>query len=321
VSVRWRQLALFVAAACAAVLPGCPQTAAPPAGTAPVSGVGGRAPAAASPAAPPGRLVPASPTASTAPGSPGAAGKKNDEEFILLVKLGVGVIEAPVGTISSSEQAWSYLNEEPVAIGRSASLGRNGLRIGTGSRDNWPDLAKVLKRLTGRSLEQTMTMAYPGALIPIELKRNQPVQTIFTIYEDRTMGGQDYPPGDNLLTLSCTFDLDDPKTVLVTGLPQIRSTHRSPKIVHEMTSMILVEKPAFFSFSDLTFQLRVANNDFLVIGPGAQSRRPNSVGRHFLVKEKDGVEFESILILTPEIVAAPVRKSYEEVLGGMKKPN
>lgn len=300
---------VWMAGACGLVLPGCTG------GTDPVSSTTRPALPAATPLA-----AAAKPATSRPPLAVPAAQIKPGEEYVLLVKLGVTAIEAPVGTISSSEQVWAYLNEEPVAVGRSAGLARNGLRIGTGKKENWQDLARVLKRLTGRSLDQTITMAYPGAPIRVELKRAQPVQTVFIHFEDRSMGGHDYPPGDNLLALSCTFDLDDPSTILVTGLPQIRSTHRSPKIINEMSRMLVVEKPTFFSFSDLTFQLRLPNSDFIVVGPGTQSRRPSSVGHHFLVKDKDGIEFETILILTPEIIAAPVRQNTGEFLSGTKNP-
>lgn len=287
---------LWIALACGWMLPGCPRRADP-------AGPAVRVDAA--PVAPPGSRPP--------PAIP-AAQMKAGEEYVLLVKLGVTSIEAPIGTISSSEQVWSYLNEEAISLEESGGiLGRNGLRIGTGSKQNWQDLAQVLKRLTGRSLDQTITMAHPAAPITIELKRAQPGQTVFVHFKDRSMGGQDYPPGDNLLALTCTFNSDDPSTVLVSGKPQIRSTHRSPKIINDMAGMLVVEKPTIFPFDELDFQMRLPNSDFIVIGPGRQSRRPSSVGHHFLVKDKDGIDFETILILTPQIVAVPLRQNAGEV--------
>ena len=46
---------------------------------------------------------------------------------------------------------------------------------------------------------------------------------------------------------------------------------------------------------------------FLVIGPGANARNPTSVGYHFLVKKRQGMEFETLLVLVPEVFAAPLR--------------
>jgi len=269
-----------------------------------------------------------SPDASPLPG-PGAAlttrasnaSQEKQQRYVMLVRLGLLTIEVPVGTASGSEQIWSYLNEEGIGAERSANLGRNGFRIGTGRRENWNDLARILKRMTGRGLRESTVIATPENPIPIVLKQEQPLQTIFTFHEDRTLSGADYPAGDNLLALSCTFDQDDPTNVLVTGMPQIRTTYRQPQIVEEFGRLLMIEKPVIYGFGSMTFQLRMTNKDFLVIGPGAQSRRPNSIGHHFLVRDREGMDFETVLVLTPEIVANLIKDKGTTILGGMKKPD
>lgn len=150
-------------------------------------------------------------------------------------------------------------------------------------------------------------LAPPGNPVQIELKRLQPVQTIFTFRNDRTLCGRDYPPGDNLLTICSTLDEDDPSTVLITGVPQVRSTGRRPQIVNDGAGGLrMVEQPVLFSLSPLTFQVSIPAGSLLVIGPGSASRRPTSAGHHFLVHRKKGVEFETVLVVIPEVFATPL---------------
>jgi hypothetical protein len=247
--------------------------------------------------------------ASPSPQPPDANQPRKPGQYVFVVRLRLVTIEVPAGTASRSEEIWSYLDEEPVQAIRSVNLGRNGLRVGRGRADTWPDLARIFKRMTGRSPKQTLLVAIPGDPLPIVLKERQAAQTIFTFYDDRTLSGADYPPGDNVLATVCTLDEDDVSRIMVTIVPQIRTTHRKTRFVLDGGEPKKVAAPMTYSFPQLAFQLTVPSKDFLVIGPGAHARRPTSVGNHFLVREKEGVEFESLLVLIPEAFAAPMRRA------------
>jgi len=230
---------------------------------------------------------------------------ENGKNYLLIVRLHMVSIEVPVGTVSDSEELWSYVDEEAVRQVRTPALGLNGLRIGLGRNDSWPDLAEVLKRMTGRRCEESTMIALPGNPVHIVLKSAQPAQTLFAFRKDLSLEGDDYPPGDNLLTIVCTLNRDDPSKLLLTGLPQIRTSRRKSRYVNRNGKIMLVSKPSVYSLTSLTFQAVVPSNDFLLIGPGGQSGRPSSIGHAFFVKDKEGVEFETVLILRPEVFAAP----------------
>jgi hypothetical protein len=230
----------------------------------------------------------------------------HEERYLLLVRMRMFTIEVPVGTVSGSEDLWSYLDEEPIDSVRLSTLARNGFRIGRGRRDTWPDVAAILSRLTGRPLKATTLHTKPGSVVPIVLKQDQPEQTIFTFFDDRTLSGADYPAGDNLLSVYCTVNYDQPTELIVTGMPQLRSSYRKPKVIRDAGPLRLVRKPVHYTFQPLLWQIPVNSRDFIMIGPGTQSRRPNSVGRHFLNRTKGGMEFETVLVLLPEVFATLV---------------
>lgn len=228
-------------------------------------------------------------------------------QYFYVTTLRMAVVQVPTGMISGSEDLWSYVDEEPVAAGRSAVLGRNGLRIGVGRRGGWDDVLKVLRKMTGRSISETSIAGIPGAPQHIVLKEQQPAQAIFISNPDQTVSGSDYPAGDAVLSLACSLSEDDPNSMIITGLPQIRSTARRPQIVRDETGLRMLDLPTMYPFTPLAFQLTIQRNDFLVVGPGVESRRKSSLGHIFLARQKEGLEFETVLIILPEVAKIPER--------------
>lgn len=245
------------------------------------------------------------------PERPFAAGaslaEAGEETHVLLIRLHIVSIEVPVGTASGSEDIWSYLDEEAVRAVRTPALGFNGLRAGIGRAASWGDLAEVLKRMTGRRLAESAAVALPGNPMPIVLKAEQPAETLFVFDRQRRLTGLDYPAGDRLLAVVCTLNEDDPSQTMITAVPQIRTTRLRPGIRQEEDQLLMVAEPDVISIDPLTIQAMVPAGDFLVIGPGVESPRASSVGHALLVKQREGMEFETVLILKPEVFATTVR--------------
>jgi hypothetical protein len=229
----------------------------------------------------------------------------NDRDYLLFVQIRLGVIELPAGTISNSEDIWSYLDEEAVDANRSAGLGRNGLRAGVGRPDVWPDLERILKRMAGREVSYRTIAMLPGEAGPLVLKPNQDEQSIFTFRADRTLSGSLFPPGDDLLTLSCSLDQDDPGTIHIMALPQIRTTATHVGVLDNPTGPALAPVRDLYSFDELAFRCVVAGKGILVVGPGQRSADSYSLGRQFLTIERDGVRYEMLLVMIPEVLATP----------------
>jgi hypothetical protein len=235
----------------------------------------------------------ASPAETTDGAAPGEAPRA-----IYLIHIQLGSIEVPTGVASGSQELWNCLDEEPVSR-HSSVLGLNGFRVGLGRPDAWPDIERVLKQMTGQNFRTVTIRALPGRTTFIDLKSRQPAQTIFTSFPDGTLSGRQYPPGDNLLTFACTLNEDDPSQILLTAVPQIRTTKRIPTLEGDRGNPAVVTRPILFTLTPLTFQLTIRRNDFLVIGPGVQANRPTSPGYQFLTKQRDGMTYETVLVFRP----------------------
>ena len=238
---------------------------------------------------------------------PPAAGAEATKDFMLVVRLRMLTVQLPAGTVSRSEELWSYLNEEPLGARASTGLSLNGIRVGLGDAAAWPDVARLLRTLTGRELYRSLTLIRPGAPMSLILKPSQPAQTLFVFRPDRTLFGRDYPPGDNVLTLDVGVDFDRPASVRIAGTPLIRSSGRRQQYVQTDTGYTLNSEPDYFSVDGMSFQFTVAPGGFVLIGPGSDCSRASSPGNHFLVHQRKGADYESVLVISPEVFAAPTQ--------------
>jgi hypothetical protein len=241
--------------------------------------------------------------AATMPGTGESAGPTQE---VLLVQVRLMGIEVPVGSASSSEDIWSYVEEES-ARSTTSALGRNGFRVGIVRRDNWGSLERVLKQVAGRQAQDAILSVLPNNSLPIVLQQAQPAQTLWVFHPDKTLTGEDFPPCDELLTVVCAVNEDEPNQVVVIGQPQLRSRDETVQIAEGGGRLMLVTRPKIYELPDLTFRLSVPNHDIIVIGPGAAARRSSSVAYQFLTKERDGIRFETVLVLVPSVVRARTR--------------
>jgi len=227
--------------------------------------------------------------------------------YRLIVAARAAVVEVPLGASSCSEEIWSYVDEEPVEAVRSAGLGRNGLRVGLARAETWPDLEDVLRRLTGRDAAYAVLTAAAGEPVSLLVKRRQSPATIFAFYPDGSASGADYPAGDYLITITCLVKQDDPSRLVLTALPQIRASAIETDVGQTPLGVGFRSSREMYSFDQVAMQLTMPAGDILVIGPGAESLRPNSIAHHFLTDEKKGVPFETVILLIPEVIAAPIK--------------
>ena len=227
----------------------------------------------------------------------------------LVIRYRIVTLKLPIGAASETEDLWTYVNEEPLGARRGPCLARNGVRVGLGREADWPEIAKVLRRLTGLRTSRGNMLAQPGRPVPIILRKGADTQTVFMFRPDGTLFGRDYPPGDNLIVLTAGINFDDPKEVLLAGAPVVRSTARRRRYVKGPTGYVFKNEPVSIRLEELAFQFTVPRGGFVMIGPGPEARRSTSPGRLLLTSEFRGARFETVLVILPEVFAVALRPS------------
>ena len=238
---------------------------------------------------------------STSGGETGDSDIVRPPRYIYGVKIVIWTLRAPVGQLSKNKNLWSYLDEEQTAL-QSNVLGLNGFRVGVGGKDNLKDVEKILRGMMARKYSESVLQSFndkPGTIV---LGRNIPAQTIFLYSENQTLSGNDYPPGDNLIKISATANSDHRNRSLLTITPEIRSIKTKLQVIREHSTARIEEQPVLFPFKSMRFQLKMTDGEFMIIGPGTESRRPTSLGHHFFINTENNIEYEQLLVLRPEVV-------------------
>jgi len=231
--------------------------------------------------------------------------QKQDEKRMRFIRLLVGTIEAPLGTLSESEEVWSYLDEQSVRSLGSAAPGANGIRIGIGKEAIWQDLASVLEQETGQAVQRSRCVLLPGQTAPLVMQRDRDSQTVFIAHKDGMISGNLYPVGDRLLTVGISLVENDPSRIILTALPQIRSAMRRTEIIKQSGRYTMVDKPATYELDSLAFQAPMSANSFVVVGPNPQARRTTSAGYGLFLHKRDGLLVERLFVLRPEVLTRP----------------
>ena len=234
------------------------------------------------------------------PNAPPSQSPETPGRGVFSIQLQIGTVEIPEGMASGSEDLWSYLDEEPLAL-RSLVLGLNGFRVGIGREDSWQEVGAILKKLTGRQFRTSTLQTFINRPTNVSIRRAMPIQTIFFYDADQTLSGRDFPAGENLITFAFSFDEDHREKTILSALPQIRSARKEKQYRMINGVPTFVSLPKLFALPEVGFQVALGKDDFLVIGPGAQARRPSSVGNHFLTTLREGVPFETVLILRAKV--------------------
>ena len=237
---------------------------------------------------------------------------RNQRNFLMVVRISMVTVQIPVGSVSSSEQLWSYLDEEPIDARVGKALSVNGIRVGLGRKEAWKDVCDILQQFTGQPLSRTSLLSRPGTPMPVVFKPDQKEQTIFTFRRDESMFGQDYPPGDNVIMMMATMNYDDPSVIQMTAAPAIRASKRSNRYVVEPGGYTMKSESVYYHLGDLGFRFKVPRGGFILIGPSQEAQRPTSPGYHFLMHQRNGVEFETVVIISPEAFVAPVKEANGE---------
>lgn len=227
--------------------------------------------------------------------------------FIFEIVLKTAVVEVPAGTISASEDIWSYVDEEPISGRASGLLGRNGIRAGIGADENWPRVATVLNHLAGRPFKHTISTLYSGDKTSLLANVYDQPQTIFMFRDNLTLTGADYPAGEYSLNIAAWLDQDDPGRLILAICPRVISSKREPQFIQGPNGLEMVTRPAEFILDQVSFHLAMKAGEFLIIGPGWQAAKPDSLGRAFFTRKTNDIRMETVYIIVPEIKRRPLR--------------
>jgi hypothetical protein len=219
---------------------------------------------------------------------------------IPVVNLYVYRVELPIGSTASSEELWGLLDEPKMSREEQRTLANNGIRIATGSVDDWDGVEDVLTNLAGAQLAPLGLVSLRDKAVPVSMQIVEDSRTVFLIHPEGELTGMDYPPSEYFMTFLFTPGADAASQI-VTSVPQIQTLERRPMIDTSGGRAELVKRPMVYTINPMTSQFTLGQKAFFVVAPGEGIDRASSLGRALLIRDHDGVPVETIVLIVCEV--------------------
>ncbi len=211
-------------------------------------------------------------------------------------------IRAPIGTFSQSGKIWNPIDEEVVSIPMQRLLQRNGIRVGVGKAEDWPQIKAILDAERVEVVDRHKAV-FNGLPLIIDLEQSPRDQTMFLYRADGTMPGASFPRSTNVLRLEYGLSSAEVNTVIVDVMPEIRMQRvdTSPAFDLNWPQPPPIDPPSR-PFRELSVRLTIRPEHFLAIGPSAAAQRGYLAGSLLLCDEVDGQRFEALYVITPRVL-------------------
>lgn len=212
-------------------------------------------------------------------------------------------VEVPRGTVSRSETLWNHVDESvfPFAVTRRLRL--NGFRIGLAEQGAWPAIKAILDSSAATQAAQAGLAQADLAPFAIQIDPLSRDRTIFHYGLHGKLEGSTFADSLNMLRIEHHLDPEQLSDFNLRLAPEARSAH--PQTTLTATGAGLREVPVYEGkvFTDLAVEMEVPANSIIVLGPSDRAGRRALIGTEFLCDQRNGVQFERILFITPRLVA------------------
>lgn len=219
--------------------------------------------------------------------------------------LRIDILDDPTG---HGRKLWNHADELRVDPAQAALLARNGVRMGVAPRGAWPALQTIIDAVHPKLTRAAPVLA-AGAPLTIELADIKNPEPLFRYNQHAALVGGTVEKGRKAVQIAYQWD---PRRASQTELVVSFVIARGQA---GQTWDVLTGQPVSESdrtvFDELTCVLVLQEDEFLVMGAGADVANPFLVGPRFFSGEGSGRRRETLLLVTPR----PVRSAVESRAG------
>jgi hypothetical protein len=212
------------------------------------------------------------------------------------LRMDVWAISVPRGAVSANESFWKRVDENAVSPQRYELLFVNGFRVGVGRADQWEYFRDLLSRHPARH-QLNAVMVYEETNVEVPVRRGVEVQTL-GFFGESGLELKTFDKSDNLLALSFLPAPRRPDAARVAMTPIVRSL-RDRLQTAEVDGETRLRTVAPERLYDLSLAVEVPFGQFLVVSPSTDTARQTSIGRNFLLFDKDAEQNELVLLIVP----------------------
>lgn len=215
----------------------------------------------------------------------------------MLVNLTVYRMWVPARSVSHDDNFWKHVDEQAVDPETYAKLYLNGVRVGVAPRNDWEYFRRILEN-DAPITQQTGSTATASS-IEMPVKRDVPEQFITYYHPTNGLVGQTFGRGENSIIVGYRPVPRHPGDVRVSMVPQVREARTEIRwtVRNEARELDFVHPENLF---DLSLNVDVPYDNFLVIAPSTEADNTTSVGHTFLYVDGAGRQYETVLLISPQ---------------------
>ncbi|MFN4243152.1 MAG: hypothetical protein ACK4PI_07935 [Tepidisphaerales bacterium] len=213
-------------------------------------------------------------------------------------RMDVWAVSVPRGAVSANEAFWKRVDEEAISPERYERLFVNGFRVGVGRADQWEYFRDLLSRHPARHQLNAVT-AFDETSVEVPVRRGVDTQTLGYFGPDG-LELRTFDRSDNVIALSFVPAPRRADAARIALTPVVRSSRGRLELSDggpgRETTFRSVRPERLY---DLSLAVEVPFGQFLVVSPSTDAVRATSIGRNFLLMDRDSEQNELVLIIVP----------------------
>lgn len=232
-------------------------------------------------------------------------GEKDDTELRparAMMVLGVLSVQIPEKSSAAASRIWEHVREEMLDAETRLRLSDNGFRAGIGHVKHWEPIRAVLDGIAGHKVVQTVPLRVPaGFPLALELDTEPRVQTLFHVGKDGVLRGGTFPSSRNALRVAYGPDVRRAERIRMGICPEVQQKQEGWRWVRTEEGLWQVPRQETNPFEDVTFEVSLARDEFLLIAPSESARLRGLIGRAMFTTEFEGTSYFTYVFLRPEV--------------------
>jgi hypothetical protein len=232
-------------------------------------------------------------------------GEKDDTELRparAMMVLGVLSVQIPEKEAAAAMRIWEHVREEMLDAETRLRLSDNGFRAGIGHVKHWEPIRAVLDGIAGHKVVQTVPLRVPaGFPLALELDTEPREQTLFHVGKDGVLRGGTFPASRNALRVAYGPDVRRAERIRMAICPEVQQKQEGWRWVRTEEGLWQVPRQETNPFDDVTFDVSLARDEFLLVAPSESARLRGLIGRAMFTTEFEGTSYFTYVFLRPEV--------------------
>ncbi len=213
-------------------------------------------------------------------------------------KLTIWQISVPLGSISTNESFWKYIDEDALPLATYDMLYKNGIRAGLASSRDWETLRRTMSQYHATSQQHQYTGA-DAQTTEIPMRAGVVSESLFYFDAQGQLAGRTFDQSDNILSVSFEPSIAHPRMATRVVIHPVVRSQRTVIEFGSVNNNAQVQYVHPQHLYELSLRADIPRDHFFVVAPSPEARSETSLGHAFLTRDDQPEQTETVLLILP----------------------